>query len=41
MSLSLYLRFYECEHQGNLNHYISNLARSGATVLEKLRDIAA
>jgi translation elongation factor EF-Ts len=29
------LSFYECEHQGDLNHYISDLKSSGATIVDK------
>lgn len=30
---TLFLRFYECEHGGDLEHYLTDLRESGATLL--------
>jgi|GEM_PF-650501 len=37
----IHLRFYECEHHGDLNRYLEDLRSSGATVLDHRPDLEA
>jgi hypothetical protein len=41
MSRTIHLRFYECEHHGDLNAYVHDLRQSGAKVLDQCLNEAA
>jgi len=38
---TIFLRFYETEHHGDLENYLSDLRSSGATILEHRLDVDA
>ncbi len=41
MSQTLHLRFYECEHDGDLQTYLEDVQKSGAKVLDHHLDTNA